>query len=290
MTNSMLSFLLKSYPQPRSDTEIRNAVKQVVQEVTLTALGKTSFFEAAAFNGGTALRIFHELPRFSEDLDFSVDEPAASGFILNDYASTVDQYLLSVGIPAHFQIDRDEGIVRRAYVKGNGREILRAFGFDAAAANTAANEMIRVKIEADTTPLEAAETETKFLLKPYPSAVRVYTMPSMFAGKLHAVLCRQWAARIKGRDLYDYVFYIANEVPVNLPHLQSRLIQSGDWKPDAPLDLQTVKDLLNKRFSEIDYAMARKDVLPFIGDPASLDVWSEAFFTAITEQLEGENR
>ena len=113
-------------------------------------------------------------------------------------------------------------------------------------------------------------------------------MPSLFAGKIHAVICRAWKSRVKGRDLYDYIFYLSRNAKVNLPHLRARLVDSGFLDEAEPFDLETLKGILNKRFDEIDYASAKEDVRSFIRDKASLDLWSANFFKQMTEQLEGQ--
>lgn len=108
---------------------------------------------------------------------------------------------------------------------------------------------------------------------------------SLFAGKIHAVLCRAWKNRIKGRDLYDYVFYLTLNTPVNLKHLEARLRQSGFLETEALLDISQLKELLHARFATIDYAQAKQDVLPFIKESGKLTVWSQDFFDQITESL-----
>ena len=110
-------------------------------------------------------------------------------------------------------------------------------------------------------------------------------MPSLFAGKIHAVICRAWKNRVKGRDLYDYVFYMANQAKVNLPHLKARLEDSGALKKGDVFTIETLKSMLNKRFDTIDYEEAKKDVLPFIKDPSKLDLWRKDFFMSITDNL-----
>ena len=113
----------------------------------------------------------------------------------------------------------------------------------------------------------------------------MYDMPSLFAGKIHAVICRAWQSRIKGRDLYDYVFYLSRGAAVNQKHLQARLIDSGYISADADCSLPKIKAMLAERFDSIDYAQARQDVEPFIHDASVLNIWSADFFKQITEGL-----
>ena len=155
------------------------------------------------------------------------------------------------------------------------------------ARSIAPSELIRIKFEIDTNPPPFAGFEHKYRLLPSPYEICLYDQPSLFAGKTHAVLCRAWKNRIKGRDLYDYVFYLSMNTPVNLKHLEARLRQSGFLETEPPLDIVQLKNLLCTRFATIDYDQAKQDVLPFIKDPKKLAVWSQGFFDQITENLIG---
>lgn len=146
-------------------------------------------------------------------------------------------------------------------------------------------EQLKIKLEVDTNPPPGAGVELRYALRPVPYAVRLYDKPSLFAGKIHAVLCRNWTRRIKGRDLYDYVWYLSQDTPVNLFHLQKRLEQSERWDGSKRLTLQDAKELLKDRFSQLDFETAKKDVIPFLADTSELELWNSAFFQAITENL-----
>ena len=147
------------------------------------------------------------------------------------------------------------------------------------------NDTIKIKFEVDTTPPTYATFERKYRLLPIPYEVNLYDMPSLFAGKLHAVICRAWKSRVKGRDLYDYVFYLSQGTPVNLRHLNARLVDSGFDGAREDMTLEEIKDILHRRFESIDYDQARQDVLPFIKNPSAGEIWSKDFFIAITDNL-----
>ena len=171
-------------------------------------------------------------------------------------------------------------------MKGNTREhLLLCYADERLARTVVGSELIKVKFEVDTSPPPNACFERQFRLLPIPYEVNLYDMPSLFAGKLHAVICRAWKNRIKGRDLYDYVFYLSRKTPVNLKHLNARLVDSGFNGARDDMTLDEIKKVLFHRFETIDYMQARNDVLPFIRNPASLDVWSIEFFHAITDTL-----
>ena len=171
-------------------------------------------------------------------------------------------------------------------MKGNTREHLLLFYADeAAAGHVAANETIKIKFEVDINPPAHASFEHKYRLLPVPYEVKIYDLPSLFAGKIHAVLCRGWKSRVKGRDLYDYVFYLSKGAAVNRQHLQARLLQSNCVPEDFSCSSENLRALLNERFVQIDYKQAKRDVEPFISNSSMLELWSADFFNQITEGL-----
>ena len=256
----------------------------------MCGLSRAGFFQKAAFYGGTALRIFYGLDRFSEDLDFSL-KVKDSAFSLADYFHSVEKEVQAYGLRMSVteKEKATDSNVKSAFIKGNTKELVLQFFADALLAGKfAANETVKIKFEVDTNPPAFASFETKFRLLPSPYEVCLYDMPSLFAGKIHAVICRAWKSRVKGRDLYDYIFYLSRNAKVNLPHLRARLVDSGFLDEAESFDLETLKAILNKRFDEIDYASAKEDVRSFIRDKASLDLWSANFFKQMTEQLAGQ--
>ena len=283
---TIISQMLEQY---RADSlgEERNALKEVVQEVALCGLSRAGFFKSAAFYGGTALRIFYGLDRFSEDLDFSLTAPDPS-FDLKTYFPILESEIRATGL--HFTVEEKvksaESNIRSAFLKGNTKEHILSFfqGQDSSALHP--GEIIRIKFEVDIDPPAHAAFESKYRLLPSPYEVRLYDLPSLFAGKIHAVLCRAWKNRVKGRDLYDYVFYLAKGAAVNLKHLKARLVDSGFIGEDFQLDQGSLIGLLNERFASIDYEQAKQDVLPFIKDKSKLNLWSSAFFADITKNLQ----
>jgi hypothetical protein len=145
--------------------------------------------------------------------------------------------------------------------------------------------MIKIKFEVDVDPPAGANFERKFRLLPSAYDIVLYDMPSLFAGKLHAVVCRAWQNRVKGRDLYDYLFYLSRGASVNIEHLKARLVQSGYWKEKAALKIGDVKKMLRAKFDDVDYEKAKLDVEPFVRDKRELDLWNADFFKKITENL-----
>lgn len=283
--NNILEQMLEKY-ENTTIADRKNSIKEVVQEIVLCGLSRAGFFKNAAFYGGTALRIFYGLDRFSEDLDFSLKTPDEN-FCFDKFIPVLEKEVRAYGL--NFKVEEKiksrDSAVKSAFLKGNTKEHLLIFYKDSISEAVAANEVIKVKFEVDTNPPEYAEYENKYQLLPIPYQITLYNMPSLFAGKLHAVLCRSWKNRVKGRDLYDYVFYMTKQTPVNLKHLQARLVQTGHFSADEYLTLEGVKEMLERRFEEIDIEQAKSDVLPFIKNPELLDIWSIDFFRAITQNL-----
>jgi len=176
-------------------------------------------------------------------------------------------------------------MIQFAFLKGGTKEHLLLFYPNIPIIGVPNDEKIKIKFEVDTNPPPYATYEYQYRLLPSPYEVVLYDQSSLFAGKVHAVVCRGWRNRIKGRDLYDYVFYLARKTPLNLKHLKERFVQSGFMKPEDVCTLEFVKEILCKRFEEIDYAQAKSDVEPFIRDQRQLDLWSSNFFKKITEKL-----
>ena len=277
--------MLKKY-EARNTNEKKNAIKEVMQEIVLCGLSRAGFFEKAAFYGGTALRIFYGLDRFSEDLDFSL-MTADEKFALSDYFPILEKEIASYGLNVTIS-EKEKNVesgIRSAFLKGNTKEHILLFYADERATGVAGNDTIKIKFEVNVIPPEGATFEHRYCLLPAPYEITLYDMPSLFAGKVHAVICRAWKTRIKGRDLYDYVFYLSHGAKLNTEHLKNRLVESGAWEKDRLFTVDDAKKLLCDRFDGIDYEQAKDDVRPFVKDTAALNLWSADFFKQITEQL-----
>ena len=276
--------LLSRYDCKTPD-DYRQVLKQIIQEITLLGLSRAGFFRQGSFYGGTALRIFHGLDRFSEDLDFSLDAPDPS-FALETFTSSVRDELAAYGFEV--QVEKKEktpdSTVQSAFIKGGTLvHLLKIASLTPPVSGVPANEQLRIKFEVDTDPPAGATYEVKYQLSPIPYSVRLYDLASLFAGKLHALLCRSWKNRVKGRDFYDYLWYLSHAVVPNVSHLEARMRQSGHWDSEAPLDVVQVRQLLENRFAKVDFTQAANDVKPFVHDPRSLDLWSRDFFVSVTK-------
>lgn len=277
--------------QPKSLEDKKNALKEVLQEIILAGLSKTDFFNHAAFYGGTALRIFYGLNRFSEDLDFSLIATNPS-FNVDKYLKPVKDIFASLGLD--FEVTKKEKThdsnIDSAFVKGNTKDtMLIIYPESDALDQVVNNEKITIKFEFDVHPPEYAKTEIKYRLLPFPYQIRIYDQPSLFAGKIHAVIARSWKHRVKGRDLYDFLFYLSMNTKVNLKHLEARLKQTHTINENSKLDKNQLINLLNQRFDLIDFDAAKLDIKPFIKDIYSLDLWSGSFFKSMTQDIKIES-
>lgn len=285
--NTVIEQMLSGYEQ-KTLYDKKNAMKEIMQEIVLCGLSRAGFFQHAAFYGGTALRIFYGLDRFSEDLDFSLMTKNPE-FDLKEYFPVLEKEIRSYGMNVTIEehVKSKESMIRSAFLKGNTQEHLLVF-YNTQISTVPKNELIKIKFEVDVNPPAYAGFERRYRLLPAPYEINLYDAPSLFAGKVHAVICRAWKNRIKGRDLYDYVFYLSRGTRLNLRHLRERLLESGYLQQTDTCSLEDVRHMLNQRFETIDYDQAREDVLPFIRDTASLKLWSKDFFRQITEGLKAQ--
>ena len=285
--NAALQGMLDRYrPQTLADHE--NALQEIVQELALLGLWRAKFFEHAAFYGGTALRIFHSLPRFSEDIDFSLLQPDRE-FDFAPYLEAVRVELAAFGFSFRVErrIKRVSTAIESAFIKGGTRINLAHIGTpDYLRARLPELQQVRIRIELDTDPPSLAAYEVLTLLTPIPFQVRLFDLPCLFAGKLHAVLCRDWKSRVKGRDFSDFIWYLGRRIPCNVRHLQARMTQTGHWQQSRELEISQLRQLLRQRFQQVDFDQAKRDVRPFIRDEAELELWDSAFFQSLVERIE----
>ena len=284
--NNIIEQMIGRY-EPASLYDRKNAMKEVIQEIVLCGLSRADFFKKAAFYGGTALRVFYGLDRFSEDLDFSLLKPDPV-FELSAYFPALKKEAEAFGLRVDIseKEKNKKSNIQSAFLKGNTKEhLLKFYSDESLLSSVPSNEVIKIKFEIDTDPPAYAGFEHRYRLQPAPYEISLYDAPSLFAGKVHAVICRAWQSRVKGRDLYDYVFYLSQGIPVNLRHLNARLVQSGYIWSDLRCTEKDIKDILYDRFADIDYEQAKEDVLPFIKDSSSLKLWNREFFRQITDGL-----
>ena len=278
--------MLEKYECRGLDDYIR-ALREIMQEIALLGLWRCKFFERAAFYGGTAMRVLYGLDRFSEDLDFSLLTPARD-FDLNTYLGSLAMELRAFGFDVRVE-KRNKAVetaVQSAFLKTDTfsqllvievkREIVRELP---------RGQVLKIKLEIDTDPPLGFDTETKYLFQPIPFAVRTYVLPDLFAGKMHAMLCRRWKNRVKGRDWYDFVWFASHSPELHLSHLQQRMYQSGHWNDDVPLNDESFRRILDETIGAMDIEKARREVEPFTKNHGVLSVWSHDFFRAAAARI-----
>ena len=271
--NPLYNTMLAAYPRT-TPNERHNAQIEVAQQIVLAGLARSDFFAHAAFYGGTCLRIFHGLPRFSEDMDFSLLQNNKD-FDWTKYFPYIEQEFLSLGrqVVITKKDKRTFGKVESAFLKDNTEVYNLQFQTE---------KSIKIKIEADTCPPLDFQTEQKLLMQPYSFYTRCFALPDLFAGKMHALLYRQWKSRVKGRDWYDFEWYVRNRIPLHFAHLQARAKQFNDedLTPDA------FAQKLRETIQSVDLNLVKADVLPFLVRPQETEIWSNDYFMQIADRIQ----
>lgn len=264
--------MLSSY-EINTDTDKRNATFEVMQQIILAGLQQGGFFDKAAFYGGTCLRIFYGLQRFSEDMDFSLVRKDEK-FNIEDYFEPIIKVFESIGrnVVITKKDKRTFGRVESAFLKDNTQLYDVAFQTE---------KSIKIKIEVDTNPPLMFDTEQKLLMKPYSFMTRCFTLPDLYAGKMHALVFRNWKTRLKGRDWYDFEWYVRNDVPLDFLHLQERIREfSGE-----EMSREKFMQLLNERLATADMKSVLEDVTRFVRNPRELDFWSNDYFLELAKKI-----
>ena len=261
---------------PQTSIDKTNAQHEVMQQIALSGLQRGGFFEHAAFYGGTCLRIFHGLRRFSEDMDFTLTEKNLNVHLEDFFPDIIEAFKLT---GREVEIRKKEkksfGKVESAFLKDNTYVYDIAFRTE---------KSIKVKIELDTDPPLDFETEQKLLLKPFSFMVHCVTLPDLFAGKMHALVYRNWQTRVKGRDWYDFEWYVRHNVPLNFTHLRERALQFNN----EDITKESFLEKLNERFATADINQVKADVLPFIRNPKEMAIWSNDYFLQLAQMIRFE--
>ena len=280
----MIREWLDSY-KPKNQDEALNALREIMQEVALAGLQRSGFFEKAAFYGGTALRIFYGLDRYSEDLDFSLLE-AHSAFSLDKYLEAIRLEFESLGMKVSIREKKKtvKNNIESAFLKPE--TVWKELVLDSVIPQSGLGQVINIKIklEIDTKPPLGFETEEKLLTQPFSFYVKCFALPYLFAGKMHALLFRKWKDNVKGRDWYDMEWYIRKGTPLHLNHFLLRAIDSGDL-PKEKLSEVEFRKLLTEKINSVNMDRVKADIARFIPDQSKLDIWSPKYFHDLAAQL-----
>lgn len=254
-------------------TATPNVEQEVMQRIALAGLHRGGFFGHAAFYGGTCLRIFHNLPRFSEDMDFSLIEKRDDIHLEDYFPSIIEEFKLA---GHEVNIVKKEkkifGRVESAFLKENTEAYDIKFQ---------TKKTVKVKIELDTDPPLGFGTEQKLMMRPMSFMTRCVTLPDLYAGKLHALLYRAWAHRIKGRDWFDFEWYVRYNIPLDFNHLQARILEFNGEE----LSKETFLERLREKLATTDIDLVKTDVKNYITDASILDIWSNDYFVSLVDRI-----
>lgn len=271
--NGMFEQMLASYDTSTS-TALRNATFEVMQQIVLAGLQRGGFFEKAAFYGGTCLRIFHGLGRFSEDLDFSLLQHDGN-FNIEDYFPAIIAEFKTLGrdVTITKKDKRNFGKVESAFLKDTTHVYNLSFQTE---------KNYKIKIEVDTMPPLGLSTEQKLLLRPFSFMTRCVTLPGLFAGKMHALIFRTWGNRVKGRDWYDFEWYVRNGIKLDFGHLAQRTREFNNLE----LTKESFRQLLAERLGNTDVELVKTDTRPFVKNPQELEIWSNDYFIQLAGMIQ----
>lgn len=276
MSNNEIFNQMLSVYDTTTEQQKRNATFEVNQQIILAGLYNGGFFNEAAFYGGTCLRIFHGLRRFSEDMDFSLLAPNEKFDFTQYFQPIVDQFAM-VGrkVEIKKKAKKNFGKVESAFLKDNTDVYDIIFQTE---------KSIKIKIEVDTQPPLKFKTEQKLLLMPLSFMTRCFTLPDLFAGKMHALVYRAWKNRVKGRDWYDFEWYVRHNIPLDFTHLHERALQFNQEE----ITQESFIEKLSERLCTADIRQVKADVLPFVRNPMELDIWSNDYFMELSKLIRFE--
>ena len=267
--------MLAAYRNDSGSTATKNAEQEVCQKIALAGLHRGGFFDHAAFYGGTCLRMFYGLPRFSEDMDFSLTQKRDDIHLENYFDAIREEFnLAGFDITITKKEKKAFGKVESAFLKENTEAYDIKFQ---------TQKTVKVKIELDTDPPLLFNTEQKLLMQPYSFMVRCFTLPDLYAGKMHALVYRAWQRRVKGRDWFDFEWYVRNGVPLSFRHLQERIREFNG----AIVSPEEFMDQLRKKIVETDIENVKQDVIPYIvpNQQRDLDIWSNEYFLMLVDKI-----
>lgn len=265
---------------PKTIDEIKAVLREITQSIVLVGLSRGGFFEKASFYGGTALRIFYKLNRYSEDLDFTLNEKDIN-FSLEPYLKYVEQVALSYGLELEVstKVKKIETPIESAFAKLNTYQTFISLKIDNQQSKLLhKDENIKVKFEVDCNPALGFTKESKWLDIPEFANISILDAPSLFAGKIHAILCRTYKNNVKGRDYYDYLFYISRRIKPNLHYLKNKLIETGKINENDEFNVEVLKQMLLEKFESIDFNQVKRDAQKFLFNNENLSFYSKELF------------
>jgi hypothetical protein len=256
--------------------EYNNALFEIMQQTTLAVLHRCRFFKKAAFLGGSCLRFLHESQRSSENMNFSLLKPDTN-FSMDNYYKSVISDFRALGRDVVIKQNRKSTEIDIELTFMRDPTEISNFAFPA-------NKEMKINLKVDTHPPGGFTAEYKTLSQPFPCMVRCYTLPDLFAGKMHAFLFRHWTTRVKGRDWYDFEWYVRRNVPLNFDHLQQCMLKYNDISP-RNLSQTHFKKLLKDQIHEADIRLIKSDVRHFLKEDSLMDDWCADYFLQLVDRI-----
>jgi predicted nucleotidyltransferase component of viral defense system len=285
---NIIEQMLSKY-EIQSEDDVINALKEIYQEIALLGLYRGGFFQKGVFYGGTALRILYGLDRFSEDLDFSLLQKDDHFNIEKYFPFVIDEFEalgLTISISKKSKIKNSN--IESAFLKND----TSIHTLDIQTPNISnilngihSGKKLKIKFEVDTNPPLKFQIKSHTMLLPTTFNIVAMTLPNLYAGKVHALLFRNWKNRVKGRDWYDFEWYVKRSESVNLEHLKERMVESGDFKMDDELSLSNLKELLHKKIDTLDIQKVKDEVKVFIKESSLLEFYSRDYFHKLCDKL-----
>jgi len=277
---------IKQY-DPSTIEETKAALREVIQSIVLVGLSRAEFFKYASFYGGTALRLFYGLNRYSEDLDFTLDKTDEC-FKIDKFTNKIKEVALSYGLDLEMvtKNKKVESPIESAFAKLNTYQTFVSLKLDEKMKGILhKNEVIKVKFEVDCNPSLGFNAETKWIDVPEYAPIIVLDEPSLFSGKLHAILCRSYRNTVKGRDYYDLLFYISKRIKPNMPYLRNKLLETGKIKSNDKFDIPILKTMLKDKIESVNFEEVKKDAMRFVFNNEDLSFYSKDLFLQMVDKI-----
>lgn len=255
----MIEALKKQLSQIVSPEEKLNRAREFLQTLALKIMYDKGAFSNLSFVGGTALRIIFDLRRFSEDLDFSLVEKKGYDFLSLNNELIREFKLNGFNVESFPKIDRT---VHGTFLKFSG--FLKEAGL-----SPLESQKFAIKLEVDTNPPKGGIIVSTFVNKTYTLNITHFDLASMFATKLHACFYRKY---LKGRDFYDFIWYISKRTKPNYLLLNNAIQQTQGDSPH--IDEHNLKDFLLKNIQKVDFKLAQEDVEKFLEDKSELNFFN----------------
>ena len=283
---STIEEIIKMY-NPKTLDDNKLILREIIQSIVLVGLSRTDFFKKASFYGGTALRIFYDLNRYSEDLDFTLNK-VDENFSIEPFVESIKNVAGSYGLELEISVKKKQisSPVESAFAKINTYQTFINLKINSEQEKLLhKDELIKVKFEIDCEPALGFTTESKWIDMPEFAPIMVLDEASLFAGKIHAILCRNYKNTVKGRDYYDFLFYVKRGASPNLKYLKNKLVNTGKIKEEDVFDIEILKEMLINRFEQVDFEQVKKDTERFIINREDLSYYCKELFVQMAKKI-----